>query len=91
MTNLILNVNREGYQINQIRNTMTVGELISMLENYDEDTPVYFGNDRRDYGWYTYGGVTEEDFFDEETEDEDEDEYPELDEEECFEDEESED
>ena len=72
MTNLILNVNREGYAINQIRSTMTVGELIAMLENYDGDTPVNFGNDRRNDYWYTYGGITEEDFFEEDGEEDDE-------------------
>ena len=36
---------------------MTVGELIEALEQYDADTPVYIGNDRKDYGWYTYGGL----------------------------------
>ena len=55
---LILNAMREGYGIDQIRETMTVGELIEFLEDYDPDTPVYLGHDRRDYGYYTYGGVT---------------------------------
>ena len=56
---LIIEANREGYAIDQIRRTMTVGELISMLEQYDEDTPVYLGHDRQSYGFYTYGGITE--------------------------------
>lgn len=56
---LIIEANREGYALDQIRRTMTVGELISMLEQYDEDTPVYLGHDRQSYGFYTYGGITE--------------------------------
>ena len=72
MTNLILNVNREGYAVDQISHTMTVGELISMLEDYDENTPVYFGNDRRGNEWYTFGGVDEYCFFEYETDDDEE-------------------
>lgn len=67
---LIIEANREGYAIDQIRRTMTVGELISMLEQYEEDTPVYLGHDRQSYGWYTYGGITESCFNEEEDEEE---------------------
>lgn len=55
---IIINANREGYGTDQIRNPMTVGELIDALSDFDEDTPVYIGNDRKSYGWYTYGGIT---------------------------------
>ena len=58
MAKVIINAKREGYGTDQIRSTMTVGELIEALEQFDEDTPVYIGNDRKDYGWYTYGGIT---------------------------------
>lgn len=58
MEKLILDTVREGYSADQIRHTMTVGELISFLEDYDEDTPIYLGFDRR----YTYGGITEHRF-----------------------------
>ena len=64
---LIINASREGYGLDQIRNTMTVGELIEALQEYDEDTPVYIGNDRKPYGWYTYGGVTYDDLEDSES------------------------
>ena len=47
---------REGYSTDQIRNTITVGELIEYLQDFDEDTPVYLRND----GGYTYGGITED-------------------------------
>lgn len=61
---------REGYSIDQIYRTMTVGELIAYLEQFDEDAPVYLSHDNG----YTYGGITEgrieEDYI---GEDEDED------------------
>ena len=59
---LIIDARREGYGTDQIRKTMTVGDLIDMLDQYDEDTPVYIGNDTKSYGWYTYGGITEDCF-----------------------------
>lgn len=37
---------------------MTVGEMIDVLSQYDEDTPVYLSFDNG----YTYGGITEERF-----------------------------
>ena len=53
--NLIYETFREGYGLDQIRRTMTVGELISFLSDFDEDTPVYLSFDNG----YTYGGITE--------------------------------
>jgi hypothetical protein len=50
---LIIDTEREGYAPEQVRNTMTVGELIAFLQDYDEDTPIYTGHDNR----YTYGGI----------------------------------
>ena len=56
---------REGYALNQITSTMTVGELIAYLEQFDEDIKVYISHD----GGYTYGGIRakdiEEDWYDE--------------------------
>lgn len=50
---------REGYGVDQIRRTMTVGELIEYLSNnFDEDTPIYLSNDNG----YTYGSITESSF-----------------------------
>ena len=63
---LYINAVREGYEIDQIRHTMTVGQLMNWLEQFDEDTPVYLKHDRG----YTYGGITEDKF--EESEDEEE-------------------
>ena len=59
---LFMSARREGYGIDQIRKTMTVGELVAYLqENYDEDTPIYLSHDNG----YTYGGFREELFFEE--------------------------
>ena len=58
MEMLIYSTFREGYGIDQIHRTMTVGELMAFLENYDENTPVYLSFDNG----YTYGGITEERF-----------------------------
>lgn len=58
MDKLILNTEREGYAINQIRSTMTVAELRDFLDYYDDETPVYLSFDNG----YTYGGITEDKF-----------------------------
>ena len=68
MANLILNTFREGYALDQIKRTMTVGELISFLEDYDEDRPVYLAFDNH----YTFGGITASQFEDDYTEEENE-------------------
>lgn len=79
MTNEVLTIDgrREGYAPDQIiekngrsRGTMTVGELIAYLEQFDEDMPVLINNDNG----YTYGSITESSFRDEEYEDDDEEE-----------------
>lgn len=55
---IVLETAREGYGIDQVEKfTMTVGELISELSNYDGDTKVVFGNDFRGGSFYTYGSV----------------------------------
>ena len=38
---LIIEANREGYALDQINRTMTVGELISMLEQFVHTVPFY--------------------------------------------------
>ena len=55
MKRLIYSTFREGYGTDQVRKTMTVGELIAFLEDYDENTPIYLSFDNG----YTYGGITE--------------------------------
>ena len=49
---------RNGYDTEQCGRTMTVGELIEFLSQYDEDTPIYLKNDNG----YTYGSITESSF-----------------------------
>lgn len=66
MDKLIFSTLREGYGIDQIEDTMTVGELIDFLSQYDEDTPVYLDFDNG----YTYGGIYERRFYEDYEEDE---------------------
>lgn len=54
MNAVFLNTKRSGYSPNQCKNTMTVGELRNMLDELDEDAPIYFKND----DGYTYGSIT---------------------------------
>lgn len=65
---VIIDAIRDGYGVEQINNTMSVGELIACLQEFDENAKVYLSHDNG----YTYGGITErriEDAqFDEETE-----------------------
>lgn len=53
MTNVYIDSRRDGYSPSQCHDTMTVGELIDILSQYDEDQPVYIRNDNG----YTYGSV----------------------------------
>lgn len=57
---LVLNVEREGYAPDQVRDTMTVGELIRFLEDYDKDRKVYIAHDNH----YTFSGIREQNFED---------------------------
>lgn len=66
MNFLIYETFREGYAVEQIKSTMTAGELIRFLEDFGEDTPVYLSFDNG----YTYGGITERRFEEREEEDE---------------------
>ena len=51
---LFIDGKREGYGIDQIQETVTVGELIEILSNLDEDMEIYLCNDKG----YTYGSIT---------------------------------
>ena len=65
---------REGYSLEQCRKTMTVGQLIECLKNYDMDTLVYLRNNDG-YGYtHIYGSITTDSFNDSEDEEEDEEE-----------------
>lgn len=67
---LLYNTSRDAYDLEDVRRTMTVGELIAHLQDYDPDTPVYLGFDNS----YTYGGLNErsfEELWDDESDEED--------------------
>lgn len=55
---LFINGNRNGYEPDQCGRTLTVGELIALLSDFDEYRPVYLRNDNG----YTYGSIREQDF-----------------------------
>lgn len=57
MEELFINGKRNGYGIDQCGKTLTVGELIETLQEYDEDFLVYLRNDNG----YTYGSITRDD------------------------------
>ena len=59
MEELFINGKRNGYGTDQCGKTLTVGELIEILQEYDEDSPVYLRNDNG----YTYGSITRNDIY----------------------------
>lgn len=63
---IIINAKRNGYAPEQCGRTLTAGELIGILEQFDESEPVYLSHD----GGYTYGSIIEDDFDELEEEDE---------------------
>lgn len=54
MKPIFIKAPREGYSPDQIKRTLTVGQLIDLLEGYDENAKVYLQHDEG----YTYGGLT---------------------------------
>lgn len=66
MNALFINGKRNGYSPDQCGHTLTVGELIELLQEFDEETPVYLKNDNG----YTYGSITEHDIEENEIEEE---------------------
>lgn len=66
---LTIEAHRSGYSPDQIYHTMTVADLKSCLDQYDDDTPVYISNDRG----YTYGGISWDDINEQYEENDDED------------------
>lgn len=73
MTALFIEGRRNGYEPDQCGRTMTVGDLIEYLSQFDEDAQVYLKNDNG----YTFGSIDERSFEeasseDEESEDEEE-------------------
>ncbi len=57
MKALFIDGKRNGYSPDQCGKTLTVGELIELLQEFDEDRPVYLRNDNG----YTYGSITDYD------------------------------
>lgn len=49
---------RNGYSPEQCGRTMTVGDLIAYLEQFDENAEIYISNDNG----YTFGNITESSF-----------------------------
>lgn len=54
---LFIEGNRNGYGPEQCGRTLTVGELIEFLRDFDEDREVFIRND----SGYTYGSIREDD------------------------------
>lgn len=69
---LFINAARNGYAPEQCGRTMTVGELIEFLQNFDEEAEVFIKNDNG----YTYGNIVDYRFEEEDdTEEDEEDDY----------------
>lgn len=66
---VILKARREGYAPKQCE-TMTIGELIDYLENFDKSEPIYLSHDNG----YTYGGIKKNRFYQKEEERDEEEE-----------------
>jgi hypothetical protein len=65
---ITINGKRNGYSPDQCGKTLTVKELIELLEGFDPEEKIYLRND----GGYTYGSITDWDIDQEEEEDEEE-------------------
>ena len=61
---LYINANNNGYEPGQCGTTLTAGELIEILSDYDQNRSVYL---RFDNG-YTYGSLIDDDVIEEEEE-----------------------
>lgn len=59
---LFINGKKNGYDMKQCGKTLTVGELIAALQEYEEDMPVYLNHN----GGYTYGSIIENDIYESE-------------------------
>jgi hypothetical protein len=67
MKRIFIEGRRNGYSPEQCGETMTVGEMIEFLQQFDEDAEVYLVNDKSS----TYGNITEYSIFeDDEVEEE---------------------
>lgn len=66
MKNVFIEGRRTGYSVGSCGDTMTVGELINFLQDFDEDSKIYLSNDNG----YTYGNITEYTIWEDEEDDE---------------------
>lgn len=57
MNAIFIKGKRNGYSPDQCGQTLTVGELIEILEQFDYGRPIFLRNDNG----YTYGSITEQD------------------------------
>lgn len=55
MNVMLFDADRTGYGIDQIKNPLTAGELIALLEDLDPDTPIICSHD----SGYTYGTLSQ--------------------------------
>ena len=68
MSYITFETTREGYAPDQCGNTMTVGELIQYLSQFDENARVFYSNDNG----YTYGSIKDYQIREEYEDDDDE-------------------
>lgn len=54
---VFINGKRNGYGPEQCGRTLTVGELIELLSEFDADAPIFLKNDNG----YSFGSITEYD------------------------------
>jgi hypothetical protein len=66
MQYLRIEAERQAYSPTDVRRTMSVGELISYLQDFPEDMPVILSHDNG----YTFGGINYESLIDDEYADE---------------------
>lgn len=62
---VVIEAHRTGYAPSQVANTLTVGELIEILQQYEEDQEVIISHDEG----YIFGGINEEDIEERDEED----------------------
>ncbi len=59
MEKIFINGKTNGYSAARCGKTLTAGELIDILQGYDEDVLVYLRNE----DGYTYGNITQYDVY----------------------------
>ena len=68
MKKVFIDGKRNGYSPAQCGKTLTVGELIAILQDFDEDSKIFLKNDNG----YTYGSITSHNIDEEICDDDDE-------------------